>query len=335
MDNKHERLAIPKSLEIVKHPVPKKVYVLFGVRFLFSYSILHLALFAFTFTYVNILTLYEFTVYSSLMTGNFLNAALEFEAKLYMDVLFRFSLIVACTTVGTAVDCYLLTHIDSRKNVFAILMLMFVASVVLVDVVSDSTGRPGGRYSLTLLCITSGALVHWSQKLGYICSAMTGNMFKIAEIIFNFLSGYDVGGPKMHGEALIYVAIFSSSVTGALCAVYMLRHSELVALYPLLTTVPLHLYLAGCFEEWGFISSGAVSGDTGQSSSDIELGDVVSPIQGNNSETTDSSQRASTSERPSTIIFEVCRISDAEIKDVKEIESGYAFRRDKAMFYDD
>ena len=334
MDNKNERHPIPKALEIVKHPIPKEVYVLCGVRFLFSYSILHLALFAFTFTYVNILTLYEFTVYSSLMTGNFLNAALEFEAKLYMDVLFRFSLIVACTTIGTAVDCYLLTHIDSRRNVFAVLMLMFVASVVLVDVVSDSTGRPGGRYSLTLLCITSGALVHWSQKLGYICSAMTGNMFKIAEIIFNFLSGYDVGGPKMHGEALIYVAIFTSSVTGALSAVYMLKHSELVALYPLLTTVPLHLYLAGCFEEWGFLSRAGTASDSA-SSSEVELGGIVSPIQGNSSETTDSSQRDSTSERPSTVLFEVCRISDAEIKDVKEIESGYAYRRDKAMFYDD
>jgi hypothetical protein len=338
-----KRPPIPTELEIVKHPVPKRVYILFGVRFIFSYSILHLSLFSFTYTYLNILTLFEYKVYSSLMTGNFFNSALDFESKLYMDVLFRLTLIVSCTTLGTFVDCYLLLHMKNRRNAFAVLMLMLVASVILADIIHDSTDDGGGRYSLAVLCVTSGALVHWSQKLGYICSAMTGNMFKIAELMFNFFNGYDVGGPKMHGEALIYVSIFASALVGALSAIYMFRHGEVVALYGLIATVPFHLYLAGCLEEWGLITGDADPKPKPDAASlTVELGRIHSPMvevetPSARSVRSDSESfgltRNSDSDRRNSI-FEVMPISDAEIQDTLDVESGYAYRRDKAMFYD-
>ncbi len=217
-------------------------------------------------------------------------------------------------------------------------MALLVASVVAVDVAADNS-ETGSRYNLVMLCMTSGALVHWSQKLGYVCSAMTGNMFKLAEIMFKFVNGYDVGGPLQHGEALIFFAIFFSSLVGALSAVFMIKDGELIALYPLLITVPIHLYLAGCFEEWGWLPRETTileERKDEKTNVDIELGAVQSPIQGSK-DGTSSVERSSVSskDRESSIIFEVCRITEAEIQEVLEIENSYNYRRDKAMPYDD
>ena len=44
----------PGILAVAKHPNPTAVYRICGVDCLFGYSILHLALLSFTFTYMNI-----------------------------------------------------------------------------------------------------------------------------------------------------------------------------------------------------------------------------------------------------------------------------------------
>jgi uncharacterized membrane protein YoaK (UPF0700 family) len=243
---------VDSLLGMVKHPLPTQVYLILGVKCIFSYSFWHLCLFAFTFTYLNIVTLFEFDVYPTLMTGNYFNSALDIRAENYNGALFRLSLIASCTFLSTALDSYLVTKLQSRHNAFAILLLLLIISVVVTELAS---GTSESKYCLCILCVTGGALVHWSQKLGYNCSAMTGNLFKLSEFFFKWFNGYDLGGPKMNGEIMIIIGIMFWSVIGAMAAVSVTKYHEVVSLYPLLGTVPLHLYLSGCLEVWGLIPS--------------------------------------------------------------------------------
>lgn len=230
------------------------MYFIFCVLFMYCIdSFWHLCLFAFTFTYLNIVTLFEFGVYPTLMTGNYFNSALDIRAENYHDALFRLSLIGSCTLLGTALDCYIVTKLQSRHHAFAVIMVLLVISVVVTDLASDTTES---KYCLCILCVTAGAMVHWSQKLGYTCSAMTGNMFKLSEFFFKWFNGYDLGGPKMHGEILIIMGIMVFSVMGAMGAVSVTKYHEVVTLYPLMGTIPFHLYLSGCLEVWGLLGSG-------------------------------------------------------------------------------
>jgi hypothetical protein len=179
---------------------------------------------------------------------------------------------------GTFLDCYLLVTLKSRPNAFAIIMALFVISILIVELVSDSTGS---RYVLCVLCVTGGALVHWTQKLGYTCSAMTGNMFKIAEYIFMIANGMDLGGPKINGEVVILVCIFSGALIGVLLAVASLQLNEAISLFPLLFTIPLHLHYAGCYKEWGWVAHHNPSSSLAATSKPhdaVELSTMTSPL---------------------------------------------------------
>ena len=244
-------------LAMVKHPTPTVAYNVFGLKCIFSYSILHLSLMSFMFTYLNIVTLFEFGVYPTLMTGNYFNMALDISQNLYQASLFRLSLVITCTLFGTILDCILLIKLQSRCNAFAVIMCLLIPIVVLVDIMSDNANNVEfGEYSLCLLCIISGALVHWSQKLGYTCTAMTGNMFKMAELLYLWFNGYTERGPKLYGEAVILFAIFFWSLNGAILAVIIIEYTpESMQLVPLACCVLPNLYFAGCFHEWGWITS--------------------------------------------------------------------------------
>jgi hypothetical protein len=65
-------------LAMVVHKPPKEFLVVFGKRFHFSYSILHLMLLSFTFGWINSFTLMKFGVFSTLVTGKLW----EYELKL-------------------------------------------------------------------------------------------------------------------------------------------------------------------------------------------------------------------------------------------------------------
>lgn len=71
-------------------------------------------------------------------------------------------------------------------------------------------------------------MVHWSQKLGYTCSAMTGNFFKLSEyLLFNWVNNdYDLGGPMIHGEIAIVLGIVLFSFLGASVAVIVTKYHE-------------------------------------------------------------------------------------------------------------
>lgn len=318
-------------------------------------SFLHLCLFAFTFTYLNIVTLFEFAVYPTLMTGNYFNSALDIRAENYHDALFRLSLIGSCTLLGTALDCYLVTKLQSRHHAFAIIMVLLVISVVATDLASDSTES---KYCLCILCVTGGAMVHWSQKLGYTCSAMTGNMFKLSEFFFKWFNGYDLGGPKMHGEILIIIGIMVCSVMGAMAAVTVTKYKEVVTLYPLIGTIPFHLYLSGCLEVWGILGSSGTktTGDSDKSNSSVvemthsqDLHSVESPMQSqggardnpSSCEGGTTQQEGSGSPRSSIItdedhhsrgsIFERVSITMEELQAVEDVEQSFGYRVEKSM----
>ena len=242
----------PKAvmLAVVKHPLPTTVYSFWGIQFIFSYSILHLSLFAFTFMYLNVLTLYKFGVFSTLMTGNLVDATLDINPVTYPDTLFKLTLIFCCTMVGTGLSSFLLMKLRNREDSLGVLMLLLFISCILLDFIDDLTSS---RYVLCVLSATSGGLIHWSQKLGYVCSAMTGNMFKLAEVAFKVYAGYDVGGPKEHGDALILLCITFWAMAGGLTSLGMISafiDVEYVIFIPVFAVIPLHLHFAGCLNRW-------------------------------------------------------------------------------------
>lgn len=318
-------------LGMVKHPVPTRVYRILGVRCLFSYSFWHLSLFAFTFTYLNIVTLFEFAVYPTLMTGNYFNSALDIRAEFYHDALFRLSLIGSCTLLGTALDCYLVTALQSRHNAFAVLMALLVVSVVVTDLASDTSES---KYSICILCVTGGGMVHWSQKLGYTCSAMTGNFFKLSEYFFKWFNGYDLGGPKVHGEIMIVIGIVLFSFVGASLAVTITKYHEVVTLYPLLATIPFHLYLSGCCEVWGWVSP---ENPPPSPAPGVEMkAPVQSPLQSSSTEIdSEQSQQHAKENRESesgrSSLFDSESITPKDVKDLRDIEKSFEYISEKAM----
>ena len=350
-------------LGMVKHPPPKEMYTILGVKVAFTYSILHLSLLAFMFTYLNIIVLFEFGVYPTLMTGNYFTMALNINLYQYYDALFRLIIIISCSLFGTFLDCYLLVKLKSRENAFAIIMLGLIPSVILVDVVSDMIVSVNkGRYTLCLLCIISGALVHWTQKLGYVCTAMTGNMFKLAELIFSWSCGYDIGGPRMHGEVLILLSIFFWSLTGAAVAVIVIKFgTERAELLPLLLCVPPNLYFGGCFEAWGWLNPEAeASSDCGSStpagptvsamhdnkdcSSDSESGSDSRSVElemeatnsvGRPSRTSTASSLGTRLSHLSGELFVRRAISVDEAKEMVEEENSFNIRKQKELFLHD
>lgn len=350
MKSEDEMKSIKDILAMVKHPKPTVAYNVFGLKCIFSYSILHLSLMSFMFTYLNIVTLFEFGVYPTLMTGNYFNMALDFSQDMYQAALYRLSLIVTCTLMGTALDCMLLIKLQSRSNAFAVLMCLLVPIVVFVDVLSDS-GVSGNEYSLCLLCVTSGALVHWSQKLGYTCTAMTGNMFKMAELLFVWFCGYTERGPKLYGEAVILGAIFASSLVGAVLAVFIIYLlPESWQLIPLLCCVPPNLYFAGCFHEWGWIARPnpmPVSDDLNQNGEDTKLSNVMSVMHtptdsdkiGDSGDVDNRRSRSSISEAfhrlSAAELFTPVSISEEEAKQCEEIENAQGYKREKSMYNED
>lgn len=349
--------AIPSILAVAKHPLPTELYVIFGVPCLFSYSILHLALLSFTFTYMNICTLNEFGIYPSLMTGNYFNSALLLEAKLYGEVEYRVVMIIACTLFGTLLDCYLLTILRSREKAFSVIITLLAPSLIIADYWADQTGC---KYTLIVLCVTAGALVHWNQKLGYTCSAMTGNLFKLAEQIFLISHGYDLGGPKMNGEFFVTIAILVSSMVGALFAIYMIKISESVSHIPLLVTLPFHFYLGGCLKAWGVwgfthasstndgkAACNVAQGSSGAGHEGVELSDtgssVKSPLSSHYSSSVDRSgnvlsaapsRAASTDTSASSSNFERRSVTLAELQQLEDIEASFGYKAEKALFID-
>lgn len=242
----------PKAvmLDTLKHPLPKRIYTLFGVNVLFAYSIVHLCLLSFTFMYLNVYTAFRFGVFSTLMTGNLVDATTDIPTS-PSDTAFKITLIFASTGMGTFLSGCLLTSLNSRENAMAVMLAALVLSCFLLDWLDDLTDS---RFVLCVLATTSGAMVHWSKSLGYVCSAMTGNMFKLSEFLFKAAAGYDVGGPKAVGDFIIILCIEISAMIGGLCALGMLiasQNMEYVVFTPIFASVPFHLYLSGCFYKWG------------------------------------------------------------------------------------
>ena len=180
--------------------------------------------------------------------------SLNIEANRYYEALFRFALIISCTLCGNLLDCVILLKLKSRENTLAVLLLLLVAAII--GTIMLPKFYPQRRYILCFICLATGALVHWSQKLGYTCSAMSGNMFKLIELLFKIVIGYISRTPKLNGELVTLKCLLLFSFVGAVCAVIALRIFEDMALLPLLLTILPHLHYAGCFRSWGWVPSG-------------------------------------------------------------------------------
>jgi uncharacterized membrane protein YoaK (UPF0700 family) len=241
----------PTSLGMAKHPLPTEVFIFLGRKYLFAYPISHLCLLGFTFMFLNVNTLSRFGIFSSLMTGNILNATLALKDGDYNETLFKFTVILSHAVGGVSLDCYLMEYFKNRENTFGAIMLGLCIACVLVDLMYMDH-RTDNHYVVCLLAAVCGALAHWSSKLGYVLMLHTGNMLKLSEALFLFLNGYTSGGPKMRGDTVLLFFLILSSLGGALLASLSLVYAPRASLIPILATIPLHLHLSGTTKVWGF-----------------------------------------------------------------------------------
>lgn len=201
--------------------------------------------------FLNVNTLSRFGIYSSLMTGNILDATLALKDGEYKVTLFKFAVILCHSVGGTSMNCYLMEYFKSREHTFGMIMLWLIIACVLVDLMYMDK-KTDNHYVVCLLTIVCGALAHWSSKLGYVVMLHTGNMFKLAEALWLFLNGYAVGGAKMRGDAVMLLCLILSSLGGAVLASLSLVYAPRASLIPVLATVPMHLHLSGTTAVWGF-----------------------------------------------------------------------------------
>ena len=241
----------PTSLGMAKHPLPTEAFLLFGKKFLFAYPISHLCLLGFTFMFLNVNTLYRFDIFSSLMTGNILDATLALKSGKFKVTLFKFTVILCHSIGGTSMNCYLMEYFKSRDNTFGVIMLCLCISCILVDLMSLGKSTDN-NYVVCLLTVVCGALAHWSSKLGYVVMLHTGNMFKLAEAFWLLINGYSVGGAKLRGDAVMLICLILSSLFGAVAASIALVYLPLASLIPVLITIPMHLHLSGTTAMWGY-----------------------------------------------------------------------------------
>jgi hypothetical protein len=238
-------------LDMAKHPIPREIFTLLGRKCLFAYSVSHIALLAMTFAYANIITVYRFGVYSSLMTPNSINIAVYYYNNQFNDSLFACCIISSFLVIGISLDCYLLNSFKSREYTFGVLMLLFAISCVLTDLVVAKSGLMHSRYIVCILSAVLGAISHWTSKLGYVVMLFDGNFMKFVESNYKFLSGYSQGGPKLRGDNVIVSVILVSAFIGVILGLVALRHVEKLSLTVLVVTCPFQLHCSGCLEVWG------------------------------------------------------------------------------------
>lgn len=238
-------------LDMAKHPIPREIFTLLGRKCLFAYSVSHIALLAMTFGYANIVTVYRFGVYSSLMTPNSINIAVLYYNKQYNDSLFASSIIASHLVIGISVDCYLLNSFKSREHTFGVLMILLAVCCVITDLVVAESGLIHSRYIVCFLSAVLGAISHWTSKLGYVVMLFDGNFLKFVESNYKFLSGYTQGGPKLRGDNVIVSVILISAFIGILLGLLALRHLESLSLTVLVVTCPFQLHCSGCLQVWG------------------------------------------------------------------------------------
>lgn len=234
-----------------KHPLPTEYFIVLGRKYLFAYPISHLCLLGFTFMYINVNTYTRFKIYSSLMTGNTVNATLSLKDAEFDDTLFKFVIIVAHVIGGTGLNCCLMEYFQSREYAFGALMLALCIACGLVDWM-ESYKHTKDNYIVCLVTFVCGALAHWSSKLGYVAVLHTGNLFKLGESLWLLLNGYSLGSAKARGDALMLFFLVLSSLAGAVLASIALVYVPEVSLVLVLATVPLHLHLSGTTAVWGF-----------------------------------------------------------------------------------
>lgn len=238
-------------LDMAKHPIPREIFTLLGRKCLFAYSVSHISLLAMTFAYANIITVYRFGIYSSLMTPNSINIAVLYYNNRYNDSLFASSIISSHLVIGISLDCFLLNYFKSREHTFGVLMILFAVSCVLTDLVLAESGLMHSRYIVCLLSAVLGAISHWTSKLGYVVMLFDGNFLRFVEANYKFLGGYSQGGPKLRGDNVIVSVILTSAFIGVILGLAALRHVEKQSLTVLVVTCPFQLHCSGCLEVWG------------------------------------------------------------------------------------
>ena len=244
-----------------------------GVPYIFSQSMLHVSILAFTFGYIDAVAFARFGLFISGQTGNLILSALR-ETDFLAVKGKRLSLVTVSLTVtaetifGPLLSCALLEHTNSREKALACLVCLLTVVIVAIDtstyltVNQNSSGDEGfyaENYAL-FLSFPVGALAHWAMKTSFTSAFMTLNFMKTAEFLYRRFRGISQGGPKLRGDIVLTCAMILAFVVGTyagaciharLCQIG--PHAAAWSLLPLGCLSPLHLWVGGCLSNVGLL----------------------------------------------------------------------------------
>jgi len=239
-----------RALGAVSYPPISKYTVICGVNFHFQYSFWHLLLIAFTYGYVNAYSLVKYGVFSTMVTGNCINMAAALAAGDYSRTWYLATIIVSQSLFGPLLSCVLLDVTNSRSRSYIWMSGLLCLTCFIVDILHSCTitdycdNDALNLFELCLLGFTSGALMHWTSKLGYVPMFATGNLLRLSEACYRMCFNIGLGGPKLRGDMVILTfnfLVFVSSV--AVHSLYIERSN--LTLFVVTATFPLHVWFSG------------------------------------------------------------------------------------------
>lgn len=255
---KKAKVAKAKILAMVAFPPEKEQTVWLGKKIAFAYSVSHLCLLSFTFSWMDTVSFARFGVYITLQTGNFVNSSLRVDGASNCSVkVISVYMMIICAIFGVFIgpwfSCSLLEYFNSREKAYVVIVTSMSVAFICIDfiVVSQKYKKFDGddhEVLAVVMAFFGGALVHWAQKLTYTTMLMTLNLVKLSEFMYRLLRDIAQGGARLRGDMIIVTSIVISFITASFIAGAVYLRTD-YALCPLAALLPLHLWLGNCFPE--------------------------------------------------------------------------------------
>lgn len=140
----------------------------------FHHPILHIVLIVFSLGYYNAVTLEDFGVFATVMTGNGVAFFIALQGNNYILAAFLLLIIFSHSFLGTLLDCFLLEWCKDRRLAYFYIILFLTLNGVATAVLAHYNGL-SLNYTW-ILSILLGAQVHWSSKFGFVLPYQTGDV---------------------------------------------------------------------------------------------------------------------------------------------------------------
>lgn len=210
------------ALTLYTHP-PSPPIMILGKKVIFSGSLLIYTTMAFIAGYLDSICVSRFGVYVTMSTGNMvIGASAAVAGDISLSVL-CFTMSISTTVLGGLLGCYIMeifpvkTHSLTVLNILSVLAIQFTSVMNLLGQIDYHKSGSNPYVALTMAA-TSGALLHWTIKLGYTHALYTINLLKCSEALYRTLYNISQGGAKLRGDMIIVLSMLVSFILGCFVA---------------------------------------------------------------------------------------------------------------------